>query len=200
MDGLYWYVKTLQCGYTEHGVNDIAFHIKKHRALRAICFNFPLVRDKPLEAPAFMILFYCFSSRKRTATTSADIRRRNETLTFVPFMKLWHGNIIRITGSLGGDSHQKGRLVWSFGVFFVVSLNKLLSSRVEDDFRRHHMTSMSSDNTIPTDYARATLYVLSVLCTNKQYGRLMGAFVLNQNSPYTCIVHVMGRYRDKLWC
>ena len=45
-----WYVNIPQCGYTEHGLKDIAH--------RAVCYNFPLVRDKPLGAPAFVILVY----------------------------------------------------------------------------------------------------------------------------------------------
>ena len=33
-------------------------YVQKHIAHRAVCFNFPLVRDKPLGAPAFVKLVY----------------------------------------------------------------------------------------------------------------------------------------------
>ena len=32
----------------DHGLNDIGFYVQKHIALRAVCYNFPLVREKPL--------------------------------------------------------------------------------------------------------------------------------------------------------
>ena len=37
----FWYVKILQCGYMEHGLKDVAFHVQKHIALWAICYNPP---------------------------------------------------------------------------------------------------------------------------------------------------------------
>ena len=55
----YWYVKIPQCGYVEHGLKDIAFYVQKHITHRTVYFNFPLVRDKPLGAPAFVRLVYC---------------------------------------------------------------------------------------------------------------------------------------------
>ena len=54
----YWYVKIPQCRYIEHGLKDIAFYVQNHIALRAICFNFQLVHDKPLGVPAFVRLVY----------------------------------------------------------------------------------------------------------------------------------------------
>ena len=53
-----------QCGYTEHGLKDLAFYVQKHIASRAMCHNFLLVRDKPLGAPAFVRLVYWSSLPK----------------------------------------------------------------------------------------------------------------------------------------
>ena len=46
----------LQRGYMEHELKDVAFYIQKHIAHRPICYNFLLVRDTPLGAPAFVKL------------------------------------------------------------------------------------------------------------------------------------------------
>ena len=58
MGAYYWYVKIPQSGYMEHELKDIAFFVKKHIAHRAVCYNFPLVRDKPLGAPAYGRVVY----------------------------------------------------------------------------------------------------------------------------------------------
>ena len=62
----------------EHGFKYITFYVKKkqptkqtnkknpHKAPLAICYNIPLVRDKPLGALAFMRLVYlCKISRQK---------------------------------------------------------------------------------------------------------------------------------------
>ena len=54
----YWYVKKQQSGYMEHGLKDIAFYVKKHLAPRAVCYDFPLVRDKTLWPPAYVRVVY----------------------------------------------------------------------------------------------------------------------------------------------
>ena len=54
----YWCVNIPQCGYMEHGFKDIAFRVKKHIAPRAVCYNFSLVHNKPLGAPAYVKLVY----------------------------------------------------------------------------------------------------------------------------------------------
>ena len=54
----YRYAKIPRCGYVEHGLNDITFYVEKHIAPRTICYNHPLVPDKPLRAPAFARLLY----------------------------------------------------------------------------------------------------------------------------------------------
>ena len=61
MGAYYWYVKIPQCGYMEHGFKDIAYYVHKRIVPRAVCYNFPLVRDKPLGAPAFVRRVYFFS-------------------------------------------------------------------------------------------------------------------------------------------
>ena len=63
-----WYVKIPQYGYMEHGLKDIAFYVQKHIALQGVCYNFPLVHDKPLGAPAFGRLVYYI----HTENTMAD--------------------------------------------------------------------------------------------------------------------------------
>ena len=35
---------------------NIAFYVKKHIASQAVCYNFPLVRDKLIGSPAFVSL------------------------------------------------------------------------------------------------------------------------------------------------
>ena len=52
----------LKFEYMEHGFKDVAFYIQKHIALLAVCYNFPLVRDKPLGVSAFVRLVYCLTS------------------------------------------------------------------------------------------------------------------------------------------
>ena len=47
----YWYVKIPQCLYVEHRLKYISFYDQIHKALLAICYNSPLVRDKPIGAP-----------------------------------------------------------------------------------------------------------------------------------------------------
>ena len=49
MGAFYWYVNILQCWFMEHGLKYIAVYIQK---LRAVCYNSPLVCDKPLGVPA----------------------------------------------------------------------------------------------------------------------------------------------------
>ena len=49
----YWYVKIPQCRYIDHGLKDMKCYVKKHMVPRAICYNPPLVRNKPLGAPAY---------------------------------------------------------------------------------------------------------------------------------------------------
>ena len=61
MGSYYWYVKIPQCRYMEYGSKDIALFVQKHMTLRAVCQNFPLVRDKPLGAPASVIRVYWLS-------------------------------------------------------------------------------------------------------------------------------------------
>ena len=61
----YGYVKIWQCGYMEHGLKYIAFCVKKkHIAHKTVCYNFPLVHDKPLGTPAFVKLVYSFQSSR----------------------------------------------------------------------------------------------------------------------------------------
>ena len=50
----YWYVKMPQCGYVKHRLEYITFHVQKLIAPLAIRSNSPLIRDKPLGAPAFV--------------------------------------------------------------------------------------------------------------------------------------------------
>ena len=40
----------------EHGIKDIAFYVQKHIVQRTVCYNLPLVRDKPLGAPLYVKL------------------------------------------------------------------------------------------------------------------------------------------------
>ena len=44
--------------YMEHGLKDIAFYVQKHITPRAVCYNFPLARDKLLGVPALLRLVY----------------------------------------------------------------------------------------------------------------------------------------------
>ena len=43
----------------EHGLEYITFYVQKHMASLEVCCGLPLVRDKPLGAPAFVKLAYC---------------------------------------------------------------------------------------------------------------------------------------------
>ena len=61
MGAYYWCVKIPQCGYMVHRLKYIAVYVKKHIEPWVVYHNFPLVRDKPLEAPAFVKLVYCLS-------------------------------------------------------------------------------------------------------------------------------------------
>ena len=54
----YWYVKMPQCGCVEHGLEYITFYVKKYIAHLVACSGFPLVRNDPLGAPAFVKLTY----------------------------------------------------------------------------------------------------------------------------------------------
>ena len=45
-------IKIPQCGCMEDGLNYIMFYVKKHIAHVSMCYNPPLVRDKPLGTPA----------------------------------------------------------------------------------------------------------------------------------------------------
>ena len=56
MGAYYWYVKIPQRGYMERGLKDIPSYVKKHIAPPEACYNFPLDRDKPLVASAFVKL------------------------------------------------------------------------------------------------------------------------------------------------
>ena len=63
-----WYVKIPQREYMEHGLKDMAFYVKSHIAKRTGCYNYTLVRDKPLRAPAFVKLVYCCLNSDNTIT------------------------------------------------------------------------------------------------------------------------------------
>ena len=54
----YWCVKITQYGYMGHGLKLITFYVQKHIAFLAMCHKPPLVRDKPLDAPASVKLVY----------------------------------------------------------------------------------------------------------------------------------------------
>ena len=47
-----WCVKIPRCGYMGHGLKLITFYVQKHTAALEMCHNQPLVRHKPLRAPA----------------------------------------------------------------------------------------------------------------------------------------------------
>ena len=53
---IFIYSKLPQCGYMEHGLEYITFYVQKHVAPLAVCSGLKMVRDKPLEAPAFVRL------------------------------------------------------------------------------------------------------------------------------------------------
>ena len=42
-----------QCGYIQYVLSDIKCNVQKHITLGAIYYTSPLVRDKPLGAPAY---------------------------------------------------------------------------------------------------------------------------------------------------
>ena len=54
----YWYVNIPQCRYMWHGLKLIMFYVQKHIAALEMCHNQPLVRHKPLGAPASVKLVY----------------------------------------------------------------------------------------------------------------------------------------------
>ena len=56
----YWCVKIPLYGYMEHGLKYIMFCLQKHIAALAMCYDSPLVHDKPLGVPTFVKLIYCF--------------------------------------------------------------------------------------------------------------------------------------------
>ena len=58
MGAYYWYIKIPQWRYMDHGLKDIAFYVKKQIAPRAVCYNYPLVYDKPLGTPAYVRVVY----------------------------------------------------------------------------------------------------------------------------------------------
>ena len=45
----------------EHGLKYITFCVQKHIVAPAMGYNPPLVRNKPLGAPAFVKLVYCYA-------------------------------------------------------------------------------------------------------------------------------------------
>ena len=49
----------------EHGLKLITFYVQKHVAALEMCHNEPLVRDKPLGAPAYVKLVYCYHAIQR---------------------------------------------------------------------------------------------------------------------------------------
>ena len=50
----YQLIKIPQCGYMEHGLEYVAFKVRKHMAPLAVCSGLPLVRDKLLGVPTFV--------------------------------------------------------------------------------------------------------------------------------------------------
>ena len=58
----YWCVKIPQCRYMEHGLKYFTSYVQKHIAPLAMCYHPPLVRDKPLGAPASVKLGSCVST------------------------------------------------------------------------------------------------------------------------------------------
>ena len=58
MGAYYWYVKIPQWWYMDHGLKDIAFYVQKQIAHWAVCYNYPLVRDKPIGTAAYVRVIY----------------------------------------------------------------------------------------------------------------------------------------------
>ena len=56
--GVYYWCVKIRFGYLDHGLRYIAFYVQKHITHLEIFYNRPLVRDKPLRAPAFLRLIY----------------------------------------------------------------------------------------------------------------------------------------------
>ena len=57
--GIYYlYVKHHNAGIWSMDKKHIVFFVQKHIAHRTVCYNFPLVHDKPLGAPTFVKLIY----------------------------------------------------------------------------------------------------------------------------------------------
>ena len=86
------------------------------------------------------IKMYCFMLLLRDACykiyTHALVLKGNH-VQIVWATMIWLGNVLRITGYLYGETTTGGyptkRLImWSFDVFFVVSLNKLLNKQSSD--------------------------------------------------------------------
>ena len=48
----------------EQGLKDFSFYVQKHIAPRAVCYNFPVIRDNPLRVPAFAKLVYSNDARR----------------------------------------------------------------------------------------------------------------------------------------
>ena len=75
MDSLgvyYCCVKIPQCGYMEHGLTSITFYVQKHIPPLVMCYNPPLVRDKPLGAPAFVNLVHWTLRRKSQRSSNQN--------------------------------------------------------------------------------------------------------------------------------
>ena len=75
MGSYYWYVKIPQCRYMEYGSKDIALYVQKHMKLRAVCQNFPLLRDKLLGAPASVRRVYWLSPEGLMNSTALSCTR-----------------------------------------------------------------------------------------------------------------------------
>ena len=73
MGAYYSYFKIPQCGYMEHGFKDIAYYVHKRIVPLAVCYNSPLVRDKPPGAPAFVRLVYSLSFHVNRPCHSWDV-------------------------------------------------------------------------------------------------------------------------------
>ena len=85
----------------EYGLKDIVFYVQKHIAHRIVCYNFPLVHNKPLGAPVFVKLVYCFSVfRTFDSIATADGCVPNETIAWAIRMKSFFYDKYTLVSSL----------------------------------------------------------------------------------------------------
>ena len=149
----YWYLKTPQCEYMEHGWKHINCYVQKHIVPQPVCYNPPLVHDKSLGASSFVRWDYYMIARVPVEQPSSNTTwgcteecYHNKNNTNHNAMTSSNGNFFNVTDPLCGvfTGHRWIPLTKASDAVFLISslictwINAWVNNHEAGDLRCHH--------------------------------------------------------------